>query len=1132
MPPIILLFTLRLNGNVDLSLDGTLVQAVASPLLRLGGAAVQLTQGQAIFRALQTQQNNSGTPTVITFSITVPYGNTTTTYTLTSPPLLFVRADQIAAPPFTLTFGNYGLFFRAGQVLDLSNDTALPGFTLQLLDVLGNLASTQQAPVSISFVPNGNVAGVSVSPSQLNITGSTDVTLVIHYSGRLSSVAGILKFQSPNTSTLQTGLINLRISDSAVRFMQFDPTKSFFLANNIGNTAVLGTSLPTIVIQVVNNVWEVDTGFQDVVIVATAPGATLAGNAALVINGVATFSDLKFVNSAPESAVITFTATLSVSMVRTLFSGAVSVSKAPIKARHLSFDANSDVQQQSSLYLRSDATDLVVIPLLSVLMLDSGYQPDYSAKGIALTVSIVSSDTAIVPPVLSYPDQQNIMVQQGFGKVQGLTLSVTAAHQTTPFFVRIQDAAGIRPNLDSATILVVPSVTVPSTNLAGRLSLCRSANTTQCGLSLTFAPEPYSFVTAIDGPITATVGALIPEIRVYVNDLAGPLDPVAPFPISTATLYAFTSTSPASESFLSTDAALSGTWSGSYFSFICLKLAVAPSRLIRLYFAFFYNDPVTGALTQVTGIPTIRTAFIGVATDTTGNFAFQFVNGGDSFISYAGEPAQAVVGVALPAIQVQIIDSLGNVDASGTSTSTAPLLLGVTSSGGSATIDALVPFVNGVATISTLRFLAASFNPIITFTIQTTTAYPLLSQTSIVSGPIMLTVSPINAVAIAVQPFDNCDTSSSYVCVDANLQSMTFANLSSVLLRVQVGAIDSANQMATRPITDSTFTVRVSCEQAAFNSAFSTDATAVVGTNIVLNIPPLTTMNTAFRATNVPLYFTICVVSAPDFPALLDSSVVIGPITVTALASSASAAASCAGAASAPVVVLKLYSPLASTTLSYLNTNFLTNLCYIMGVEASRVTIVSPPSLTSGINTDTTRWEGTRLSLQFSDPTPTSSNRDSAATLAAALVALRPDCQAPTLSIASIFYASDEKGCIRATFQAAVAAADTCASQGFYSTCQCFQDNVISPMGVVCSIDVVVGPDFSTMCQRLSNCAQSEIISVCEGALQDNSSQYAWAFGAVFGPIAFGILVYLAVKGIILRRAPVQLHKEDNKRLF
>jgi hypothetical protein len=166
------------------------------------------------------------------------------------------------------------------------------------------------------------------------------------------------------------------------------------------------------------------------------------------------------------------------------------------------------------------------------------------------------------------------------------------------------------------------------------------------------------------------------------------------------------------------------------------------------------------------------------------------------------------------------------------------------------------------------------------------------------------------------------------------------------------------------------------------------------------------------------------------------------------------------------------------------------------------------------------------MSIKFTDPLPTSSNRDSAASLASSLVLLRPECHASDLGIASLCYSTYEKGCIAVAFRDALSTADSCARRGFYSTCQCYQDNVIAAMGVVCSIDIAVKNEFVFMCQRLSSCQSAEIINVCANALSSTGNRFVWAFGAFGGLVGAVIVVYYAVRKVLLRPAPVRMHKD------
>lgn len=1130
--PIIILNVRFLSNAIDLTLDGTLVQAVASPLLRLGGDTVQLTQGQAIFRALQVQQLPSDTASqtyVIQFKIVLPYGSTTQTLVVSSPPLYFTATT--ANLPLSLQFGNYGFFYRANATVEyVPMNTPLPLFTLRLVDQLGYFAAQSSANISVRY-GSGNIAGVSVSPSTFLLSsGTLDIrNLVIVSSSARPPAAPLVFFAGVDGTTLRLSTGSLSLVDPASTTtcsnIDFDPSKSFFRYNNIGNTAVLGTVIPPIVINCLGAGRLVDEGATGAVVIATAAGAVLEGGAALVLSGVARFSDLKFTQFSPVSAVITFSASLSVSnnqsVARRVVSGAVTVSTAPIKARHLVFAPGSSIFEEKNTpggksAARADATvGRITLPFVSVAVLDSAYQSDYTAAGIHLQLSVIYDGSGRAPVFTDGP--QTMSTVGGFATIRALSITVYPENIGSTFVIRLTDLSGIRPTLDSAPILLI-SFSVLTTALVACYNGSAVSSLSSCGLTTSFVEAPYSHVTRSGETLSMTVGSSVPEVRVYLADADGPVVS-ASFPTATASLYVFTESHPSTERFLETGGSgqpsLRGVWQGGYFSFSCLQLKSAPTQLVRLHFAFFYQNPTTNALVQVLGIPLLRTGFLSVAADTTGNFGIRFAKSSNSFFQYAGQSATAVVNVAMPQIQIEIVDSLGNVDTSGSG-----ITLAVTASGGGLFVDGgIATFVNGVATLSTLRFTTRADGVVVTFTVQQSAKYPLLSGKTLSSGIVSVSALPVPAVRLGMIAATSC--AAGFVCPSHPHQAFTFATIADVKINVTLTIFDNTNQPT---FVDDGTMIGVAQESSEADIAFgSTTGQMVVPIGKPFAIQ--TTLN-GWSATHgpssAPMYIRYRVIHSPAYPGLVGSQVVVGPLTVGV----ASAAANCPGAAAAPVVVLKLYEQLSTVQAAQWTTTFLRRIAYLMGVEPSRITLVGLPSTTAGVRVDTSRWVGTRIAVQFTDPTPSSSNRDSAAALASSLVSLRPDCDAPELGIASVFLLKDEKSCVAADFNLAVADATRCSVTGFFTTCQCYQDNVISKMGIACSIDVNIKTSFSDMCQQLADCPQSEIISVCSEALNSRGGWWLWVIVGVLSFLCFAGVVYFVLKKIVLRPSAVRLNKE------
>ena len=407
LPPVIVQLSTGAN-SFDYSLDGRLVVATLVPALRLGGYSVELNKGEAIFDALNIQELPGGTPSQMIFTVEAADG---TTYTLRTGNLEHVPASAHAAP-HTVMFKNSGFFTRAGLGREAPVAPApVPPFGLQVLNRVGYPITVVQPTVTVT------ATDATVSPTTYSTTAITG--LQITPTGNLPTLTFQVSLNGGAfTGSVSTGALQLVTTTQRNKFMLFDEDRSFIPRENQGNTAVLGTPMPVIVINIYDSAMAKDATNTGLIITASTPQGTLSGAEALVVRGVATFKELVFTGSPPRSAVITFTAGTQAALPvagSTLLSGSLSVTSTAIKAKHLSFSYTSSANAQTALAIATGPTGGFEIPPVTVNVLDSGYSFDPTAMDFRLRATVDPTDAVTGgPAMITAPVTSGTAVFKGF----------------------------------------------------------------------------------------------------------------------------------------------------------------------------------------------------------------------------------------------------------------------------------------------------------------------------------------------------------------------------------------------------------------------------------------------------------------------------------------------------------------------------------------------------------------------------------------------------------------------------------------------------------------------------------------------------------------------------------------------
>lgn len=1142
MPPVIL--TLRYQtitaSLIDLSLDGTVVQAIPVPdSMRLGGDTVQLYQGIASFQSLQVQSILPGERYRIMFLIAVPAeGGATRLFNVSTGPLVEVANPNYKRFFTSLRFGSYGWLFPSRTSRTVP-DGVTPPFSVELVDALG-FVSTASATISVTFVSATSTplrAGlVLVSPSRFTaLGGSATVSLTIAFAPSPTTattglpIEGLLNFTVSNgTRTLflttdklkMTVLPPLLETPRANFFMGFDPVLSLFSHENIGNTAVIGVPLSPVVINLYNSQYQADTSSTgQFVLLANAEGATLQGNAALVINGVATFSDLVFTApSTLQSVVITFTCNQEITPAA-LYSGSVALSIAPIKSTHILFHALSELQSNIPNTFVIQPGGSFLIATIVVQMKDSAYLSDFSATGAIFRLSA---------PLLNFSIGTELTATMVDGIAVFTDVNVVGCAPNCssggPFPMTITGPPYVMSSL-TASIYLIEALPAACT-VAQDIFAAPGCQASAAQYSLQFLPASESYVHRLDQDIFGTVGSPLPEVRLALHTQTNQLVNLEAAQVAGLTLYAFTDSlaGPSAEKLLSTAGSANiGTWKGRYWSFGCLLFTAAPTGLPKLQFGFGQLDPASGKI-AVLSSPSNQTGFVTVVANPTSNYGMRFASDW-SHLQFSGQPSSGVLYVTLPTIQLHIVDSLHALDTSGLG-----IAVSATASGGNLVSSGAVTFVSGVANFTSLRFQAIASSPQIIFTVSASVPYPVAGA-SVSTGPISLTTTFIRNYDIQFKRVTSCPYPAGVMCVVRSNQPFTFAAMNLVHLAATIIVKDSTSQQQQRDPgstdPDQFITVTATSHEAAVSNSdpevvwTTTFATTAEGALLL----KLDQFRSAYAASTPPIYIRLVVTGGA--PTLIGRTLTIGPITIAAAGGGgpSGAGGGCTTSLNAPLVVANFFLTIQNFTTSLNKT--VGSVAQLLGIESSRVHVRNYSVAAGIVASSKRRWVGTKATFQFDDPTPTSANRASSAVLASQFIALRPDCQQTPLALANVYVENADFGCNPTLFFRGINESAQCTLNGDNTQCICYNQFLIDPYGVVCVDDLTVRTAFVRQCELLSTCLENTVQGVCAQILVSRGNQYLWAFAAFGGLVgALGIGYFLAKK-IVLHASKVTLSRDD-----
>lgn len=1107
-PPIIIQTVYSVGKALEFTKEGSLVVCTSDPPLRMGGSSVEINRGEALFDSLTILEALRTTPGLVyTLNFTLTDKNFGTVYTIQSPQLaIFDRTET----PVSIRFRNSGFLTRAGISKEIPVNVSLPTWWIELVGRTGYSVAATQGSKKWNVTMKANFG--TILPAGKTFDGADS----IEFSGvtyvpptdavQLKSVTdngAIFTFSciiggSYGTPTVATGGLTFQLEVTRNSFIEFDPLKSYIRYENDGGTAVLGIAMPSIIINLYTSQMGFDASNTGLVIQARSSQASLTGSEALVIRGIATFADLTFTQFAPRSATITFTTTLPSGATGQLFSGAIMVTDSAIKASRLRFADDSAISEQNAPYALPATPSATLgvfkltMPTVRVLFVDSANRFDLTADKISLQLSLD-------PPTFIFDSTgtNTLAKTSDYGCAVWDNLAITATTSSnTTFSVRITDPTGIRTTLVSSKLTILDS----TLSVASRLNDCYT-DSGFCPLNLNFLGtygSRTSAVYATDVSIFTTVGSTMPKIVLALEDWFGPVynqNRNIDITKDSFTVKAYTA-DPNNEKILDTSGVY-GRFQNGLYIFECLRISTA-TGLVRIN---FLAQTSNGLVFEGLGRP--RTGFTTVLSSPLSGYAVRFAS--NSLLQYGVQTTSAIVGVALPPIVLEVVDSQNQVDSADASVT----VVATTSTGET---SAPVTASKGLISFPLVQFLDSAENPTITFTVASSNN-PVGGQT-LASGKIRLTTLVIPFYEIA---FDNGrDTLSQITSPFQTKTDFTSWGEVRAILVLRDSAHETAQDLDIY-VGNKSIDVVVSSDDASISSTSPTTVsfsptcanrgypcvdirTVITGARTDLGVP-----------SSGPVYLKYRVKSGPAL--LVGKVLVAGPLSI-------GTGSSCTGSGGSSALVAEF---IASKTAFDLSIDTYSNqIAKALGVEPARVFInqnTSRQVVRTGFTDPLRDYTVTKVHISFLDPLATSTIRKSRADLQNEFLQVRPKCDLPELKLWAVYQLAQEKDCNPQSFIDGITAAVQCTRSGLKPQCDCYENGVVKDWGSVCANDQTLQPTLVTMCQEIrATCEASGIQALCSGVLVPKTSSMVWAWATLGAIGGVGIAGFLAYKRYQLKR--------------
>lgn len=1118
--------------QLDTRLDGLSIGITSKPDTYLSGNVVNIVRGRAIFSALTLYDVPDSSRPVVTLVFALSLANGTVLSLETGP------ITPVADPssPVSVRWANFGFIIRPTQPLTLPMTRGATGIypfaRIEPLSANGKVITD----AAFTIVAQCTIGMLDLDgDSQISVSAGSTIDIFLNHVGGSPNDVPLCRF-NVSTATwsrvLTTGPITLVSAAQRSRFMFFDQGTSYIKYNNQGGSSALGVPLPSVVIKLYTSNLEFDPSNSGLVITAHSLQAELSGGEAVVVRGVATFKELRFVGTAIDNAVITFVAGSQGNLAvagAVLYSGPMSVSITTVKKSQLAFSPLSDVQEGVPIKIKLQGREFT-LPNIVVVVKDSAGQFDSTANNIGLEIGFEGNAPATTLQLYR-------RVVGGIAAWSDLTL---VNNQKITFRIRVSDDSdAIATRLYSGLITVQPELYTTEAEATSYFDLCVNAApsgavTPPCIFSARFANEYTTFSSHVyeeDQPMFTTVGGRIPTIRVELRDGFGvTANRVGLTSATVPALFVMTGSDPRSEELLvrggsrdvDTGSRIQGIFKNGVYEFSCLEFASIPAGLIRLRFAAYrvVNGKIT---TQYLGINALQSGFVTVTATPVPTFALRFDNS-YSLIVYPGQINTGAANIALPPITVVMVDSDNQPDYTGSGfvVTVSPTSGAIDSSGSREIVR------NGRAIFSNIKFTDLGNEPKLTFRASQTDE-PVLGK-SVSSGVFVLASLPIAFFEIAFP-----STRNEFADITYEFQTMTFANFSVATFKVSVFVRDSAHQVHSSN-GGNTISIEAYSDEGQIENADGGLIVALDSRCTCANYTTRITRGTTQYPAGTAIYVKYRVKEGPSL--LIGKQLVVGPIIIESeLRSTSTAAASSSGSSSSSTTAAPGASSSSSSSGSSQSCEasiitpivlgefrmspsrfgadkekIRSALATKLGIENSRVTILDDFKAIKRRDFDTGgEWDGTLARMIFSNPFPTSTNTRTSTQLASEFVKLRPQCDEIELNLQTAYYEEEVKTCDVAAFRASLTAAQSCAARLFIPSCQCYDEGPAAIWGFPCQEDPAAQALLVEMCAATVDCAEASITAVCSGLVSALTTNLAWLW-AIIGTVVALVMVVLVLR--------------------
>jgi hypothetical protein len=539
-------------------------------------------------------------------------------------------------------------------------------------------------------------------------------------------------------------------------------------------------------------------------------------------------------------------------------------------------------------------------------------------------------------------------------------------------------------------------------------------------------------------------------------------------------------------------------------------------------------------------LPTLESGFVRVASKVTPSFGIRF-SAANQIFSFAGQSSTAVTGVALPPIQIEVIDSNYMLDTTANS-----IIIDASTSSGSLVQDGTsVEVINGVAVFRLLTFATSGLEPVVTFRVRgsslSSTMVSTLSGVSVSTGTILVTAATIPAASIVFVTASTSDNNN----ITQPFQSFLFTDFSDAVLKVAVAITDSAH--VTAPSAERTVTIKQTSAEAVLSS--NQEVTIAQGSSSIAYFDAVI-LSQQSGYNSAPIFLKFVVTTPTSSPILVGNTITVGPIFIgTQLASSfAAGVGQCMTFYYTPIMVMTFRMPLIlfnlTTALSSISTLLSLDVDKAVAVgdtadggygsSAASLGVVALQAFSPSVRlvpmlveatassdpVTLTRWTGTKVtfglrntltSLAASSTNSVLSAR-SPRDLAIDLAAYRPSCSPSTggqfststgdYTVQQTGYAINDATCVVSLFVSAISAAQNCSTSGYLTPCQCYSVYAMSHYGGLCAPVPSLLSTMTSLCQGLlSDCSEPSVILACS------------TFAA---PAETSTVVYLALLALIV----------------